>query len=183
MAEEDKTILVYDDFSADAPILLGKLYVGVLKGGESYSFEYDKEWLTKNRLSINLDPDLQPFAGRQFPSGKNIFGLFADSSPGRWGRVLMNKRERLLAEKEGRKPRKLYDSDYLLGVYDETRMGRIRFKLESDGAFLSDDRETAVPPWTSLRTLEEASRNFEKDETRKRRKQCSRPFQYINNIS
>ena len=123
MAGEDKTILVYDDFSCDAPILLGKLYVGVIKGGESYSFEYDKEWLTKNKLSINLDPELQPFAGRQFPSGKNIFGLFADSSPDRWGRVLMNKRERLIAEKEGHKPRKLYDSDYLLGVYDETRMG------------------------------------------------------------
>ena len=54
MAGEDKTILVYDDFSSDAPILLGKLYVGVIKGGESYSFEYDKEWLTKNKLSINL---------------------------------------------------------------------------------------------------------------------------------
>ena len=49
MAGEDKKILVYDDFSTDAPILLGKLYVGVIKGGESYSFEYDKEWLTKNR--------------------------------------------------------------------------------------------------------------------------------------
>lgn len=81
------------------------------------------------------------------------------------GRVLMNKRERLLAEKEGRKPRKLYESDYLLGVYDETRMGGIRFKLDVESAFLSGDRETAVPPWTSLRTLEEASRNFEKDES------------------
>lgn len=165
MAGVDKAILVYDDFSSDAPILMGKLYVGVIKGGESYSFEYDKEWLMKNKLSINLDPELRPFAGRQFPSGKSIFGLFADSSPDRWGRVLMNKRERLLAEKEGRKPRKLFDSDYLLGVYDETRMGGIRFKLECDGAFLSDDRETAAPPWTSLSTLEEASRNFEKDET------------------
>ena len=116
MAGEDKTILVYDNFSSDAPILLGKLYVGVIKGGELYSFEYDKEWLTKNKLSINLDPEIQPFTGRQFPSGKNIFGLFADSSPDRWGRVLMNKRERLLADREGRKPRKLYDSDYLLGV-------------------------------------------------------------------
>ena len=35
----------------------------------------------------------------------------------------MNKRERILAEKEGRKPSKLHDSDYLMGVYDETRMG------------------------------------------------------------
>jgi serine/threonine-protein kinase HipA len=77
----------------------------------------------------------------------------------------MNKRERLLAEKERRKPRKLYDSDYLLGVYDETRMGGIRFKLDKEGEFLSDDQETAAPPWTSLRTLEEASRNFENDES------------------
>ena len=165
MAGEDKTILVYDDFSSGAPILLGRLYVVVIKGGESYSFEYDKEWLKNNKLSINLDPELQPFVGRQFPSGKNIFGMFADSSPDRWGRVLMNKRERLLAEKEKRKPSKLYDSDYLLGVYDETRMGGIRLKLEREGAFLSDDKESAAPPWTSLRTLEEASRNFEKDET------------------
>ena len=70
-----------------------------------------------------------------------------------------------MAEKEGRKPSKLYDSDYLLGVYDETRMGGIRFKKEQDGPFLSDDKETAAPPWATLRTLEEASRNFENDET------------------
>lgn len=77
----------------------------------------------------------------------------------------MNKRERILAEKEGRKPSKLYDSDYLLGVYDETRMGGIRFKVNPEGPFLSDDKETAAPPWATLRTLEEASRNFENDET------------------
>lgn len=164
MPGEDKTILVYDDFSTDTPILLGRLYVGVIKGGESYSFEYDKDWLAKNKLSIHLDPELQPFSGRQFPSGRNIFGLFADASPDRWGRVLMNKRERILAETEGRKPRKLHDSDYLLGVYDETRMGGIRFKLDIDGEFISSDRDTAAPPWAALRTLEEAARNFEKDE-------------------
>ena len=77
----------------------------------------------------------------------------------------MNKRERIFAGKEGRKPSKLYESDYLLGVYDKTRMGGIRLKKEPDGAFLSDDKETAVPPWARLRTLEEASRNFESDET------------------
>lgn len=164
MISEEKTILVYDDFSFDKPILMGKLYVAVIKGGETYSFEYEKDWLSKNKLSINLDPEIGPFLGRQFPSGKSIFGLFADSSPDRWGRVLMNKRERILAQREERKPRKLYDSDYLLGVYDETRMGGIRFKIDGEGAFLSDDKETAAPPWTSLRTLEEASRNFENDE-------------------
>lgn len=165
MAINQKTIFVYDDFSTDQPVLMGSLYVNVIKGGESYSFEYDKGWLKKTGLTLTLDPELMPYSGRQYPTGKNIFGLFADASPDRWGRVLMNKRERILAEKEGRKPSKLYDSDYLLGVYDETRMGGIRFKVNPEGSFLSDDKETAAPPWAMLRTLEEASRNFENDET------------------
>lgn len=165
MAINQKTTFVYDDFSTDQPVLMGSLYVNVIKGGESYSFEYDKGWLKKTGLTLTLDPELMPYSGRQYPTGKNIFGLFADASPDRWGRVLMNKRERILAEKEGRKPSKLYDSDYLLGVYDETRMGGIRFKVNPEGPFLSDDKETAAPPWATLRTLEEASRNFENDET------------------
>lgn len=165
MSANKKTILVYDDFSSDAPILLGRLYVDIIKGGENYSFEYDDNWLMNTQLSVSLDPDLSAYGGRQFPSGRTIFGIFADASPNRWGRVLMMKRERLQAEKEARKPRKLNDSDFLLGVYDETRMGGIRFKLEQDGAFLSDDKETAAPPWTTLRTLEEASRQFENDTT------------------
>ena len=165
MVSKEKTIFVYDDFSMQNPTLMGILYVNSLKGGESYSFEYDREWLKKTSLKITLDPELMPYSGRQYPFGKAIFGLFSDSSPNRWGRVLMNKRERILAGKEGRKPAKLYDSDYLLGVYDETRLGGIRFKTEPNGAFLSDDKETAAPPWTSLRTLEEASRNFENDDT------------------
>jgi len=163
VANNQKTIFVYDDFTEEKPILLGKLYVDSIKGGETYSFEYDNEWLKNTGMTANLDPDLMPYGGRQYPSGRTIFGVFADASPDRWGRVLMMKRERMLAEKESRKPRKLYDSDFLLGVYDETRMGGIRFKLDQEGSFLSDDKETAAPPWTSLRSLEEASRNFEND--------------------
>ena len=165
MSSNQKIIYVYDDFSTDVPLLMGCLYVSVIKGGESYSFEYDRNWLKTTGISLSLDPELMPYAGRQYPSDKNIFGLCADASPDRWGRVLMNKRERILADKEGRKPNKLYDSDYLLGVYDETRMGGIRFKLDPNGPFLSDDQETAAPPWATLRTLEEASRHFESDES------------------
>ncbi|MDO4198775.1 MAG: type II toxin-antitoxin system HipA family toxin [Erysipelotrichaceae bacterium] len=164
MAREQKVIYTYDNFSSDVPILMGILYIDTIRGEEIYSFEYEKEWLKKTRYPIDIDPDLPSFAGRLYPGGKNIFGIFADSSPDRWGRALINKKERLLADKEDRKPRKLYDSDYLIGVYDETRMGGIRIKDNPDGPFLADDEETAAPPWTSLRTLEEASRNFEKDE-------------------
>lgn len=165
MAAIEKVIYVYDDFTNEEPTLMGRLYVNVIKGGETYSFEYDKTWLKQIGLTLSLDPELLPYVGRQYPKGKGIFGLFADLSPDRWGRMLMNKRERLQAEKEGRKPRKLYDSDYLLGVYDATRMGGVRLKNDMEGSFLSDDKESTVPPWTTLRTLEEASRNFESDES------------------
>ncbi len=165
MAGNQKVIYVYDDFRFAVPTLMGTLYVSVIKGGETYSFEYNNDWLKKTNLMITLDPELMPYSGRQYPVGKALFGLFSDAAPDRWGRVLMNKRERILAEKEKRKPAKLYDSDYLLGVYDETRMGGIRLKKDPDGAFLSDDKETAAPPWATLRTLEEASRNFEGEET------------------
>ncbi len=159
----EKKIFVYEDFSSEEPQKLGVLYVDSVRGTEHYSFEYDNEWLKKTKLRFHLDPELSMFSGRQYTT-KYIFGLFADASPDRWGRVLMMRREALLARKEDRKPSKLYDSDFLLGVYDETRMGAIRFKETEDGPFLSDDRETAAPPWATLRSLEEASRQFENDE-------------------
>ena len=165
MPRDEKIIYVYDSFTFDEPKLLGRLYVDAIKGGESYSFEYDNAWLSSTNYPVSIDPDFFGYGGRQYPSGRSIFGIFSDASPDRWGRLLMNKRERKLADKEARKPRKLYDSDFLLGVYDEARMGGIRFKLTEDGEFLSNDRETATPPWATLRTLEEASRQFENDKT------------------
>ena len=166
MAIEQKIVYVYESFSGDDPQLLGTLFVDHVRGKENYSFEYETDWLKNSKYAISLDPDLQMFAGRQHPIGdKDIFGIFADSSPDRWGRVLMTRRERIIAEQEGRKPRKLLNSDFLLGVYDETRMGAIRFKTDKTGPFISDDDKTPTPPWTSLRTLEEAARQFENDES------------------
>ncbi len=159
-------IYVYENFSAKEPFLIGRLYVDVSRGTEHHSFEFEKEWLKGHHRSFVLDPDLLPIQGRQYPSGqKATFGIFSDASPDRWGRVLMDRRERFVADREKRKPRRLNAGDYLLGVYDETRMGAIRFKMDLNGAFLSDDKETAAPPWATLRTLEEASRNFENEET------------------
>jgi serine/threonine-protein kinase HipA len=58
----------------------------------------------------------------------------------------------------------LMESDFLLGVYDQYRMGGLRFKLNVDGPFLDADKLMAAPPMTSLRTLEEASLQLEKDD-------------------
>ena len=57
----------------------------------------------------------------------------------------------------------MLESDYLLGVYDEIRMGGLRFALEKGGPFLSSDQSLAAPPWTQLRVLETASIAFENE--------------------
>lgn len=158
-----KKVYVYENWMSDEPSLLGTLYIDVLRGSEVYSFEFDETWLNNPHINI-LDPNLHFYSGRQYINDKNIFGLFSDSAPDRWGRLLLNRRERIIANNESRKPNKLYESDYLLGVYDETRMGGLRFKTDKEGDFLSSDRATSVPPWTTLRTLEEAARNFESDD-------------------
>ena len=163
MAAEEKKIYVYENWSSEIPRELGILYVSNVRGTETFSFEYNEEYL-KNPVSCSIDPDLELFQGRQFTYQKPNFGIFSDSAPDRWGRTLMDRRERFRAKEEGRKPRTLLTSDYLLGVYDESRMGALRFALEKGGQFLSSDSEESVPPWTTLRTLEEASREFEKDE-------------------
>lgn len=158
----ERKIIVYENFSSIEPKKLGILYVNTLRGVEHYSFAYDDDWLKQSKFLFYLDPEISMFSGRQY-STKNIFGMFADASPDRWGRVLMKRREFIKANSENRKPNNLYDSDFLLGVYDQIRIGALRFKEDENASFLSDDFENAAPPWTTLRTLEEASRQFEKD--------------------
>ena len=164
MASETKTIYVYDGFNHEEDILLGRLYVDEIRGSEAYSFEFETEWLSHISAGTMIDPGLACYPGRQFSEDGELFGMFKDAAPDRWGRNLMNRRERQLAGMESRKPKKLRESDYLLGVFDRTRMGGLRFKTNPNGTYESDEEDFAVPPWTGLRTLEEASRNFEKED-------------------
>lgn len=166
MAGTRKNIWVYADWEGmESPELMGILQAELLRGKEIFSFEYDAAWL-KNPRSQFLDPDLQLYGGKQyFPSsGKSNFGLFLDSSPDRWGRVLMRRREAALARNEERRERNLVESDYLLGVFDGHRMGGLRFKSDPEGPFLSDDSKLASPPWTSIRELEQISLRLEEDD-------------------
>ena len=163
MAKEEKKIFVYENWSEETPAFMGTLYANAARGAEVFSFEYDESYLRKGKR-FTIDPELEFFSGRQYTYQKPNFGIFADSSPDRWGRTLMDRRETIRAKEEGRKKRSLQTSDYLLGVYDEARMGALRFALEKNGPFQSADSSEIVPPWTTLRTLEEASREYEKDE-------------------
>jgi serine/threonine-protein kinase HipA len=159
-----KKILVYAHWNGfKDPVLMGILSAAPAKGKEVFSFEYAKEWLQSGSTSM-IDPDLQLYSGRYFPRDEKMnFGVFLDSCPDRWGRVLMERREAALARKEKRSAKNLLESDYLLGVYDGHRMGALRFKTNEDGNFLNDDKYMASPPWTSLRELEQASIKFEED--------------------
>ena len=159
---EDKAIYVYADWFEETPVFMGTLYVNKTRAKETFSFEYDKRWLSRKDAKVIVDPDLALISGRQYvPSDKLIFGMFSDSCPDRWGRKLMQRREAIQAKREERKPKSLTESDYLLGVYDETRMGALRFSFEKNGVFQSDDKELAAPPWVTLRKLESASLSFE----------------------
>lgn len=161
-----KLIYVFADWvGLSGEALMGTLRVEQTRGDEVFSFEYEKKWLTSKEV-VSLDPDLSLYSGPQYLSDeKTNFGLFLDSSPDRWGRVLMRRREAVLARMEGRSQNTLMSSDYLLGVYDEHRMGALRFKESLDGTFLNDNREMSAPPWTSLRDLEFASLKLEEDDS------------------
>jgi len=67
----------------------------------------------------------------------------------------MDRRESILARMEKRTRRNLNESDYLLGVFDEQRMGALRFKETESSVFMNNNREFATPPWTSIRELEQ----------------------------
>lgn len=162
---EQRKILVFADWSElKVPRLMGTLYSTPSRGKEIFSFEYLKGWL-ESGFAQQLDPDLVYYSGPQYlKEGKTNFGIFMDSAPDRWGRMLIQRKESIMARESGRKEKTLQESDYLLGVYDQFRIGGLRFKETQEGPFLNDDRELAIPPWTSLKELAHASLKME-DET------------------
>jgi serine/threonine-protein kinase HipA len=161
-------ITVYADWDElPSPLRLGLLHARRGAGREVFEFEFDRAALAHPTLPhVLLDPRLGPFEGRQHPpSGNETFGVFADASPDRWGRLLMRRRfEREQRQGRAAKNARLHESDYLLGVHDAFRVGALRFKLDAAGAFLDNRHGTAAPPFVQLRELEAASLALERDE-------------------
>lgn len=164
MAKGKQDIFIYAHWKGlEEPQLVGILSVLYAKGKKAFSFEYDKGWL-KSKEQMLLDPDIQFYSGPQYPNNKENFGVFLDSMPDTWGRTLMKRRAAQQAIEKGEKAKTLYEIDYLLGVYDESRMGALRFKLDPEGQFLDDNELNPTPPWSSIRELQEAAKNFENDD-------------------
>lgn len=147
------------------PTLMGHLRCSLTRGKEVFSFTYEDDWLA-SAGARQLDPDLKLYGGPQYlNSGERPnFGLFLDSSPDRWGRLLMQRREAAQAREANRPVRRLQETDYLLGVHDEQRSGALRFKERETGdAWLNDEGSMRTPPWALLRELEHASWKIQDD--------------------
>lgn len=155
-------IPIFVSLDLGSPELCGTLWSETLRAKDIFSFEYEEAWLTRTG-AMPLDPGLQLFRGSQYTQASN-FGIFLDSTPDRWGRFLIRRREALKAREEGRPAQNLRETDFLLGVHDAYRMGALRFQTDRLGPFLDDDSRLAAPPWASLRELEFASLEIEKSD-------------------
>jgi len=101
------TIAVYADWDGlDAPLRLGWLHARAGAGREVFEFEFEPAALAHPFIAnIHLDPRIGVFEGPQHPpQGHSTFGVFADASPDRWGRLLMKRR--LDREQRGRTGRR-----------------------------------------------------------------------------
>jgi len=142
---------------------LGILHRQTSRRGETVTFEYDDAWLKdENRFSI--EPALTLTAGTFPPqAGQTIFGSIGDSAPDTWGRRLMQRAERRLAEREGRQVRTLGELHYLLGVADETRLGALRFRWHGEEVFQASVHD-GVPALIELGHLLQITERIERDE-------------------
>ena len=157
-------IYVFADWiGLEEPTLIGTLSAHFAKGKKAFSFEYDKDWLKTDAQRL-IDPDIEFYSGPQYPANKENFGIFLDSMPDTWGKTLMKRRATQDARAKDEKAPTLYEIDYLLGVFDESRMGALRFKTDLDGPFLDNDEHNPTPPWSSLGDLQEAAKQLENDD-------------------
>ena len=133
------------------------------RGKETILFEYDDRWLAyPDRFS--LEPALPLTSGTFAPrAGLATFGSISDSAPDTWGRRLMQRAERRLAEREGRAIHTLTESNYLLGVADETRLGALRFRWVGEDVFQAPVR-AGVPALIELGRLLQITERILRDE-------------------
>ncbi len=173
-------IYVYADFNWLKKIeLVGELSMQSIRGKESYSFEFSKDWL-KNYGSIQLSDDINNYTGIQYCQQNNeIFGCFADSLPDRWGRTLILRREQILAMEEKRPVRRLTEFDFLTGIDDYTRIGGFRYKIDPTGEFINTSNKLQIPPITEIKELVRASNEIELSEEKNTLPQKKWLFQLI----
>ena len=158
---EQRVAVILDDATFGAPVELGTLRREKGSGAEVLRFSYAEAWL-RRRTAFPLDPELPLHPGDFFSRLQSgMFGALRDTSPDRWGRVLMERREGVEARGQRRRPRRLSEWDFLLGVSDVTRIGALRLLDSESGVFL-DGRALGAPPSTQLRKLQAIAKSLDR---------------------
>lgn len=125
-------------------VLVGRLHAD--GRGPAVSFEYAPDWL-KRADAFSIDPTSLPlWSGAQH--SPTLFGAIQDCGPDRWGRILIERavRKRVLDQKPYR------DMDYVLAFEDASRLGALRFRLDSASPFLAVSTGK-LPPLIRLQAL------------------------------
>jgi serine/threonine-protein kinase HipA len=162
-----KVNVFLDSTWLDKPLLLGMLFITEARGKEHFSLEFSKDALDFPLIHL-VFPGVQVGTGRYFISDTAedlLYNILTDSSPDRWGRMLLKKK--MLLDKQNKESNtaniNLFPSDYLLNISDSGRTGGLRFQDPDKKSFLGSS-SLPIPPVTQLRVLEETSQKIEKDD-------------------
>lgn len=152
--------VIYHSLYSPQPEDLGTLTHEQLRGSASYCWTFAPSWL-KQHSDITISADIHNINGPQYAS-KKIFSFLQDAMPDRWGRRLIDKRERIMATNEQRPIRHLQDIDYLCLLDDTTRSGALR--LQEDNTYLGQYEQMSVPPIANLRQFVDMAQQYERSE-------------------
>lgn len=145
------TIYVYAS-SVSGDIFIGTCRFSLRRGRLTSAFSYDDTYLARTD-AYAIDPSLPLRDAAGFCEG--LPGALRDSIPDRWGRHLIDRRMLNEATTLEQRPRTLDKVDYLLGVYDASRQGALRFRIPETTGFQSLHEN--VPPLVELKRLLSAS--------------------------
>jgi serine/threonine-protein kinase HipA len=143
-------------------VRVGSIFSHWRKGTESMTFIYEDSYLARDD-AYALEPGLTLHSGaHQTPTGRKIFGAFSDSSPDRWGRRIIERRESERARLAGETPRTMSEAALMLAIRDDLRQGALRFSQNS-GKFLESETD-GIPAKIALPHLIELARKIDSDE-------------------
>jgi len=130
----------------DNPVCLGTMSIDNSGYKSVVSFSFDRGWIQDSLTCKLAFQSLIP----QAPGLEENYGFLFDSSPDRWGRLLI--------ERFNETSKSLREHDYLFAVDDFLRSEAIRFR--ENGKYLSSDK-SSVPPLESLGRLEQACSDYQ----------------------
>lgn len=130
---------------------VGVAHLSRRRGKITTNFIYDASYLA-NPDAYQIDPALHMDVGRGVVDG--LPGAFSDCSPDRWGRRLVTRRIQA-ARDNGKTYPDISDIDFLLGVYDMTRQGALRFRRRGESEYA--DPTNDIPKMLRLPELMHAA--------------------------